>query len=112
MVEPTFKEKLLAATTVNAKSELSKHYISAGSGHLIKKEFYFFYTNNTKKKFLTQVEKWQDTIQPTSVEPERYFSAAGLFASNVRNRLGDEVLSVLQILQFFFAKHDDKQNAQ
>ena len=63
--------------------------------HLIKKEFYFFYTNNTKGKFLTQVEKWLDTIRPTSVEAERCFSAAGLFASNVRNRLGDEVLSGL-----------------
>ena len=113
VADPTFKEKLLAATTVNAESESesSMHYISSGIEHLIKKEFYFFYTNNTKGKFLTQVEKWLDTIRPTSVEAERCFSAAGLFASRVRNRLGDEVLSVLQILRFYFAKHANKQDA-
>ena len=66
---------------------------------------------NTKGKFLTQVEKWLDTIRPTSVEAERCFSAAGLFASKVRNRLGDEILSVLQILRFYFAKHANKQDA-
>ena len=109
----TFKEKLLAATTVNAESESksSMHYISSGIEHLIKKEFYFFYTNNTKGKFLTRVEKWLDIIRPTSVEAERCLSAAGLFASKVRNRLGDEILSVLQILRFYFAKHANKQDA-
>ena len=113
VAEPTFKEKLLAATAVNAESESesSMHYISSGIEHLIKKEFYFFYTNNIKGKFLTQVEKWLDTIRPTSVEAECCFSAAGLLASKVRNRLGDEVLSVLQILRFYFAKHANKQDA-
>ena len=114
VAEPTFKEKLLAATTVNAESESesSMHYISSGIEHLIRKEFYFFYTNNTKGKFLAQVETWLDTIRPSSVEAERCFSAAGLlFASKVRNCLGDEVLSVLQILRFYFAKHANKQDA-
>ena len=113
VAEPTFKENLFAATTVNAESE-SSHLCITSAPELstwLRRNFIFFYTNNTKGKFLTQVEKWLDTIRPTLVEAELCFSAAGLFASKVRNRLGDEVQLVLQILRFYFAKHANKQDA-
>ena len=53
MAEPTFKEKLHAATTVNAESESesSMLYISSGIEQLIRKEFYFSTLTTPKDSF-------------------------------------------------------------
>jgi len=42
------------------------------------------------------------TIKLTSVESERAFAAAGLYATEIRSRLGDETLDALCLLKMYF----------
>jgi len=56
----------------------------------VKKEMSLF---EATKKRLNNLEKLFHaliTIKPKSVEPERAFSAMGLFVTKLRNRLNDE----------------------
>ena len=46
------------------------------------------------------------TIPPTSVEPERVFSAAGLFARKLRSRLSDKSVSALSFLRSHYIKNN------
>jgi len=56
---------------------------------IVKKEMSLFEaakkSNNLEKLYHASI-----TIKPASVEPERVFSATGLFVTNFRNRLNDE----------------------
>lgn len=62
----------------------------------------FFEGGGSKGKILQQVYNLLQTIKPTSVEPERAFSAAGLFCTKVRSRLGDDTLDALSFLRSYF----------
>ena len=44
------------------------------------------------------------TIRPTSVEAERAFSAMGLFATKIGNRLNDDTLNVMIVMRQFYKK--------
>ena len=42
------------------------------------------------------------SIPPTSIEPERAFSAAGYLGSKIRSRLNDQTLNALLFLRAYF----------
>ena len=44
------------------------------------------------------------TIRPTSVEVERAFSAMGLFATKIKNRLNDNTLNAMILMLQFYKK--------
>ena len=44
------------------------------------------------------------TIRPTSVEAERAFSAMGLFATKIGNRLNNDTLNAIIVLRQFYKK--------
>ena len=68
----------------------------------VKREVNFFITNGTKGVILTKVEGWIDSVRPGSVEAERWFLAAGFFATKLRSRMEDELLSALKELRAYF----------
>ncbi|KAL5267571.1 hypothetical protein ACHWQZ_G004568 [Mnemiopsis leidyi] len=48
---------------------------------------------------LLQLKALLNTVQPSSAEAERAFSAAGLFVTKVRNRIGDDSLNMLCVIR-------------
>ena len=61
--------------------------------------------SGTKTENLKLLQKALLTIKPTSVESERAFSAMGLFATKLRNRLNDDTLNALVMMrQYYMAK--------
>ena len=76
-------------------------------GHeLIKQELNMFYQTGGKEKskYLLALHESLAGIPPTIVEPERSFSATGLFATKIRSRLGDDSLDVLLFLRQYFRR--------
>ena len=59
---------------------------------------------NNRPKHLELLFNALKTIKPTSVEPERAFSAMGFFATKTRNRMGDETLDALITMRQFYKK--------
>jgi len=57
---------------------------------IVKKEMNLFEVTKKRSNNLEQLFCALITIKPTSVEPERAFSATGLFVTKLRNRLNDE----------------------
>ena len=47
------------------------------------------------------------TIRPTLVEPERAFSAMGLFVTKRRSRLNDNTLDALIFLRHYYMKQSN-----
>jgi hypothetical protein len=62
----------------------------------------YFEPVNIRGKYLGRAFEYLSTIQPTSVEIERAFSAAGLFCAKMRSRLSDETLDALCLLRAHF----------
>jgi len=56
------------------------------------KEISFFEATKKRSNNLEKLFHALLTIKPKSVEPERAFSATGLFVIKLRNRLNDESL--------------------
>ena len=48
---------------------------------------------------LLQLKALLHTVQPSSAESERAFSAAGLFSTKIRCRLGDDSLNMLAVIR-------------
>ena len=65
-----------------------------------------FRKTGTLSKNLNLVLEALNSIPPTSVESERAFSAAGLFITKIRSRLGDDTLDSLCFLKSYFKKLD------
>ena len=66
------------------------------------KEMQLFEATKKRAENLENLNRSLLTIRPTSVEAERAFSATGLFATKIRNRLNDNTLnSMIVMLQFF-----------
>jgi hypothetical protein len=63
----------------------------------------YFETVNIRGKYLGRAFEYFSIFQPTSVESEHAFSAAGLFCTKIRSRLSDETLRAhfLRILSVF-----------
>lgn len=106
-VSLTLQEKLQRAIYKKTSIRLPESGIDKNKNDLIrsiKKEMSFFETNGIRGKYLTLVYNYFLTIQPTSVESERAFSAAGLICTRIRSRLGDKSLNKLCFLRSYFNK--------
>ncbi len=68
----------------------------------IKKEMVLFENGGIRGRYLEGVYQALMTVQPTSVESERVFSAANYICSKIRSRLGDDVLDMLVFLRSQF----------
>ena len=75
---------------------------------LIEQEFKLFeYNGGTERpKYLQLLHEGLNSIPPTSVEPERSFSATGLFSTKIRSRLGDDSLNALLFLRQYFNREN------
>ena len=72
---------------------------------LVDKEMQLYRINpNTRPKYLELLFKALKTIKPTSVEPERAFSAMGWFVTKIRNRMKDKTIDALISMRQFYQK--------
>lgn len=69
---------------------------------VLRKEMTAYESDGTKGKYLTMAYEYLMTLQPTSVEAERAFSAAGYICSTLRSRLNDETISSVCFLRAHF----------
>ena len=73
--------------------------------HIVKKEMNLFEATKKRPENLDKLFKALLTIRPTSVEPERAFSAMGLFATKIRSSLNDDTLNALIFLREYYKKN-------
>ena len=69
---------------------------------IIKKEMHLFENGGNREHNLELVYQYLLSIPPTSIEPERAFSAAGYLGSKIRSRLNDQTLNALLYLRAYF----------
>ena len=69
---------------------------------IIKKEMHLFENGGNWGHNLELVYQYLLSIPPTSIEPERAFSAAGYLGSKIRSRLNDQTLNALLFLRAYF----------
>ena len=69
---------------------------------IVKKEMSLFEATKKRPENLEKLYHALLTIKPTSVEPERAFSAMGLFVTRLRNRLNDESLDALIFMRQYY----------
>lgn len=60
--------------------------------------------NKIRSSKLELVYEALKTIQPTSVEPERAFSACSLILTKIRSRMGDPLLDAIHFLKSYYLK--------
>ena len=105
----SFKEKLALKIEQNkAKSNMTPTKVQIETS-VVKKEMQLFEdpkNNGVRPANLQLLYDVLLTILPTSVESERSFSAAGLFVTKIRSRLGDSTLNVLVFLRDYFKRHN------
>ena len=70
----------------------------------IRREFAILENTGERPNCLEKVFSAVSTMAPTSVEAERAFSAAGLFITKIRARLGDEAIDKLCFLRHHLLK--------
>ena len=70
----------------------------------INKEMQLFEATKKRPKSLENLYRSLLTIRPTSVEAERAFSAMGLFATKIRNRLNEGTLNAMIVMRQFYKK--------
>lgn len=83
--------------TIEPETQKSNNLIS-----ILNKEIVLFETTGKRGHYLELAYQYLMTIPPTSVEPERAFSAAGYIGTKIRSRLGDTTLDALLFLRSFF----------
>ncbi|KAF2886490.1 hypothetical protein ILUMI_19684 [Ignelater luminosus] len=71
---------------------------------ILKKEMACFEFDEIRGQYLTLAYDYILTVQPTSVEAERAFSAAGYICSSLRSRLGDDIINTICFLRAHFQK--------
>lgn len=71
----------------------------------VKIEMALFENGGDRGRYLTKAYEHLLTIPPTSVEPERIFSSAGLFCNKIRSRLGDATLDALIFLKTHYQEN-------
>ena len=74
----------------------------------IKKEMQVYESTKERPAKLEKIYRALITLPPTSVEAERSFSAAGLFLTKLRCKLGDETLNRLVFLRKHFLNQRNK----
>ena len=63
--------------------------------------------NKNRSDRLRKLYESLQSIQPTSVEPERAFSACGRILSKIRSRMGDALLDAIHVLKSYYLKHQE-----
>ena len=71
---------------------------------IINKEMQLFKATKKRPENVEKNYRSLLTIRPTSVEAERTFSAMGLFATKIRNRLNDDSLNAMIAMRQFYKK--------
>ncbi|XP_060801934.1 uncharacterized protein LOC132903887 [Amyelois transitella] len=71
---------------------------------ILKKEMACFESDGIRGEYLTLAYEYIMTVQPTSVEAERAFSASGYICSSLRSRLGDDTINAICFLRAYFQK--------
>ncbi|KAF2883708.1 hypothetical protein ILUMI_22458 [Ignelater luminosus] len=71
---------------------------------ILKKEMACFESDGIRGQYLMLAYDYILTVQPTSVEAERAFSAAGYICSSLRSRLGDDIINTICFLKAHFQK--------
>ena len=108
--ELTLKEKLNLAieAKLNSAAALADDNKHKDFNKLIRQEMSFYEGGLVRGKYLQQAYNYFQTVQPTSVEPERAFSAASLFCTKIRSSLDDDTLDALCFLRAYFLKEQKK----
>ncbi len=97
--------------TLSMQEELEKAIQSVGkevlaeknpTKKLLKKEFELYAASSVKPPNLEALSQALNSVQPTSVEAERAFSACGLFLTKMRSRLSDSTINALCFLRAHF----------
>jgi hAT family C-terminal dimerisation region len=98
-LEIELEEALQKASTSThcEKSQPARNLLST-----IKKEISLFQSGGSRGLHLQIIYDSLKTIPPTSVEPERAFSAAGFLVSKVRARLNDCTIDNLCFLRSYY----------
>ena len=68
----------------------------------LKKILEFYSENTLSDQRIEQLKATINSIQPTSVNPERTFSMSGWICNKVRNRMSSELLSAITFLKYNF----------
>ena len=63
---------------------------------------FYFEQEKIRGQYLDLVFNYLTTLQPTSVESERAFSAAGTICTKIRSSLNDETLDMLCFLKAYY----------
>ena len=75
---------------------------------IVKKEMALFEATQTRPSNLDRLFRSLLTIRPTSVEPERAFSAMGWFVTRLRTRLNDKTLDALIFMRHYYKQQPAK----
>ena len=104
----SFKQRLQTAMNQSANAPVPITTDSLASDkkllNAIKSEMALFDSSGKRGAFLQAVYSYLLTVPPTSVEAERAFSAAGLFVTKLRSRLGDQSIDTLCFLRAFYGR--------
>lgn len=78
----------------------------------LEEEIFQFVLTKKKGPILEKLQNWTSTIQATSVEPERRFSAAGRMHTKINSRMGDKAINALSIIYPRFKELELAEHAQ
>lgn len=98
----TLKEKLQNEIENSMKTINPEAYKETDLSKIIKKEMNLYEASSTRGYNLEKAYTNLLTIPPTSIEPERAFSAASYLCNKLRSMLSDETLDALLFLRFYF----------
>jgi len=88
------------------KFDISSHDSANRLRAVIKQEMSLLEATGKRPGKLEQIYIALLSIPPTSVEAERAFTAAGLFASKIRSRLSDQSVNALSFLRSYCKKNE------
>lgn len=104
----SFKQRLQTAMnqSANAPAPIASDSLASDKKlmNAIKSEMALFESTGKRGSFLQAAYSNLLSIPPTSVEAERAFSAAGLFLTKLRSRLGDQSIDTLCFLRAFYGQ--------
>ena len=76
----------------------------------MKKEMSLFESGGSRGFHLQKIYDYLKTIPPSSIEPERAFSAAGYFCNKIRANFNDETIDELCFLRAYFKLQSQSQS--
>lgn len=106
LVELSFQQKLQRAIKEQCAEPEMLNPRGGGGMADLKRELQRFRRTSVRGPKLEMMMMNLKTIQVTSVESERSFSIGGRFCTKLRSRLGDNILSSLTMLHFYFKANE------